>query len=210
MDMSLTDFDFATAETDKTDKTDKTDFIDNQAFLSTIFGNKSSDIKPVIVSFAGNPSKVHKSAWFGNPWTGNIETDVRLPPSANNYFSLAVFHPDEAGSYRRQKSQFHALHAVMLDDIGSKVDPERLTLLPTWLLETSPHNHQAGYLLSEPLTNGNMADRLMNAIVSSGLCDPGANGPQARLARLPIAMNGKHNPPFRCRMLSWLPDKHFS
>jgi hypothetical protein len=107
-----------------------------------------------------------------------------LPADANNYFSLAVFRPDEAGRYRRQKARFHALHAVMLDDVGSKVPMERLTLQPSWLIETSPGNCQAGYLLREPLTDGLVADHLMNAIVVANLCDPGANGPRARLARL--------------------------
>ena len=55
-----------------------------------------------------------------------------------------------------------------------------------------------------------MADRLMNAIVAAGLCDPGANGPRARLARLPVAVNGKHEPPFRCRMRAWSPTLRYS
>jgi hypothetical protein len=50
----------------------------------------------------------------------------------------------------------------------------------------------------------------MNAIVAAGLCDPGANGPRARLARLPEAVNGKHSPPFACRMLAWSPDLRYS
>ena len=98
----------------------------------------------------------------------------------------------------------------MLDDIGTKVAMERLTLPPSWLLETSPGNYQAGYLLREPLTDGAAADRLMNAIVAAGLCDPGANGPRARLARLPLAVNGKHTPPFPCRMVEWSPELRYS
>ncbi|WP_197488524.1 hypothetical protein [Methylomonas koyamae] len=178
--------------------------------MSAIFSREQSDVRPVVVSFAGNPANVAKSAWFGRPWVGSAERDVSLPQDANNYFSLAVFRPDKAGTYRRQKAQFQALHAVMLDDVGSKVAMERLTLPPTWLLETSPGNHQAGYLLSEPLTDGLLADRLMNAIVSAGLCDPGANGPRARLARLPVAVNGKHEPPFPCRMVNWNPELKYS
>ncbi|WGS83806.1 hypothetical protein [Methylomonas sp. UP202] len=205
--MPLTDFDFAPAETDKSDKTD---LVSNQAFLSAIFSIAQANIKPLIVSFAGSPAKVQKSAWFGRPWASNSEMKVSLPPDANNYFSLAVFHPDEEGTYRRQKVQFHALYAVMLDDVGSKVAMERLTLPPTWLLETSPGNHQAGYLLSEPLTDGPLADRLMNAVISAGLCDPGANGPRARLARLPVAVNGKHEPPFPCHMVNWNPELNYS
>ena len=207
MDMPLTDFDFVPAETDKSDKTD---CVSNQSFLSAIFGDWQSDMKPLLVSFAGNPAKATNNAWFGRPWPGLAGKDLGLSPNSNNYFSLAVFCPDEAGNYRRQKSRFSALHAVMLDDVGSKVDMERLTLSPTWLLETSPGNHQAGYLLREPLTDGNMADRLMNAIVNSGLCDPGSNGPCARLARLPVAVNGKHEPPFPCRLVDWNPELSYS
>ncbi|NOR66696.1 MAG: hypothetical protein GQ528_04995, partial [Woeseiaceae bacterium] len=70
------------------------------------------------------PGKV----WFGRPWQGSSDLTTDLPADVNNYFSLAVFRPDEAGKYRRQKARFHALHAVMLDDVGSKVPMERLTL----------------------------------------------------------------------------------
>jgi hypothetical protein len=108
------------------------------------------------------------------PWQGESDLSTSLPANANNYFSLAVFRPDEAGHFRRRKTRFYALHAVMLDDIGTKVAMERLTIPPSWLLETSPGNHQAGYVLSVPLTDGSAADRLMNAIVDAGLCDPGA------------------------------------
>jgi len=189
----------------ETDKTGETDLVSNAEFLACILGGGLAEARPVVVSFAGNPASVLKTAWFGRPWSGATDAPAMLPEYANNYFSLAVFRPDEAGQYRRQKARFVALHAVMLDDVGSKVAMDRLTLPPTWLLETSPGNHQAGYLLANPLADGAIADRLMNAIVAAGLCDPGANGPRARLARLPVAVNGKHEPPFRCRMLTWSP-----
>lgn len=194
----------------KTSETGITDIVSNGAFLHAVFGDGLTDVRPVVVSFEGSPASVPGKAWFGRPWAGNAGPDAGLPASANNYFSLAVFRPDEAGQYRRQKARFHALHAVMLDDVGSKVAMERLTLPPSWLLETSPGNHQAGYLLREPLTDGNAADRLMNAIVNAGLCDPGANGPRARLARLPVAVNGKHALPFHCRMVGWAPELRYS
>ncbi len=176
---------------DVTEKTDETYSIGNGEFLNSVFGNHDGHASPIIVSFQGNPASVKSSAWFGQPWN---DVDSDLSDDGNNYFSLAVFRPDEAGKYRRRKAQFVALHTIMLDDIGTKVPKERLTLSPTWLLETSPGNYQAGYLLDTPLTDGLLADRLMNAVVSAGLCDPGANGPRARLARLPVAVNGKHDP----------------
>lgn len=191
----------------KTDKTGETDLVGNDEFLRTLFDGLAADVAPVVTSFVGNPQNVTSAAWKSRRWQHG---EIALPADANNYFSLATFRPDEAGEYRRRKSQFVALRAVMLDDIGGKVVMERVTLPPTWLLETSPGNHQVGYLLRDPLVDGLAADRLMNAIVAAGLCDPGANGPRARLARLPVAANGKHSPPFPCRLMTWAPDLRYS
>jgi hypothetical protein len=207
MDISETVFPPGLVETDKTDKTYS---VGNDEFLLTVFGDEFEAALPVVVSFTGNPAKVPSKAWIGCPWQSNDDRTADLPADSNNYFSLATFRPDEAGRYRRQKARFHALHAVMLDDVGSKVPTERLTLPPSWLLETSSGNCQAGYLLCEPLADGLVADHLMDAIVAVGLCDPGANGPRARLARLPVAVNGKHSPPFTCRMLTWSPELRYS
>ena len=193
-----------------TDITDETYNVGNSEFLLAVFGDELADARPVVVSFEGNPTSVPAKVWSGRPWQGKPEGSTSLPASANNYFSLAVFRPDEAGQFRRQNARFQALRAVMLDDIGTKVATERVTLPPSWLLETSAGNHQAGYLLDGPLTDGGLADRLMNAIVAAGLCDPGANGPRARLARLPVAVNGKHAPPFQCRMVKWSPESRYS
>jgi hypothetical protein len=199
----LTNF---TNEVLETDISDKNDAADNNIFLQAIFGSSVNNVCPIIVSFSGNPQNVQQKVWYGRPWVG----DLRLAPQNNNYFSLAVYKANDSGQYRRKKSQFHALHAVMLDDIGSKIPIERLTLEPSWLLETSSGNFQAGYILDEAINDSKVADQLMNAIVSAGLCDPGANGPTARLARLPVAVNGKHQPSFQCQLKSWLPGNRYS
>lgn len=187
----------------ETDTTDTTDKVTNQQFLETVFGVPGLS-RPMVVSFAGNPTNA--KAWGGVPWAGSNT----LIPEANNYFSLAVFAPDEAGEYRRRKDRFAALHAIMLDDIGTKIAAEQIQLQPSWALETSPGNYQYGYLLAEPLADGARADAVMQGIIHAGLCDPGAGGPLARLARLPIGTNGKHEAPFRCRMTVWSPDKRYT
>lgn len=193
-----------------TDKTGETDLFSNSEFLQSVFGVELAGAYPLLVSFNGNPDKVPGKKWFGRPWQWTTEAPSSLLVNSNNYFSLAIFNPDDAGQYRRLKTRFKALYAVMLDDIGTKVAMDRLTLTPSWILETSSGNHQAGYLLREPLMDGLTADRLMNAIVTAGLCDPGANGPRARLARLPVAVNGKYDPPFRCHMVEWSPELRYS
>jgi hypothetical protein len=194
----------------ETDKTGETDSVSNHEFLSVLFGANLEHARPIVVSFEGNPNNMRGNAWSGIAWDNSLDTLSVLPQESNNYFSLAAFGPDDAGHYRRQKSRFNTLHAIMLDDIGTKVLMDRLTLRPTWMLETSPGNYQAGYLLREPLTDGLTADRLMIAIIDARLCDPGASGPRARLARLPKAVNGKHTPPFQCRMKEWAPATQYS
>lgn len=197
------------SESLKTVKTYETDIvIDNNHFLQKLFGEISNNARPIIVCFKGNPLKVNKQQWFGSSWDNNSE--IVLHDDANNYFSLSRFKPNEAGEYRRKKDQFHELCAVMLDDIGSKIPFDRLKLEPSWMLETSPGNFQFGYILREPISDSKIADQLMKAIVHAGLCDPGANGPTARLARLPVAINGKHEPAFHCRLKGWSPDNRYS
>jgi hypothetical protein len=193
----------------ETDITDETDLVSNGDFLLTVF-REVSDARPILASFEGNPVEARPKFWAGWPWQSTPDMSAGLPVFANNYFSLATFRPDEAGRFLRRKVCFEALYAVMLDDIGTKVAQERLTIRPSWLLETSPGNHQAGYLLREPLSDSNRADHLMKAIVDAGLCDPGANGPTTQLARLPVAVNGKHMPPFQCRMVDWRPTLRYS
>ena len=191
----------------ETNKTDETYTVSNSAFLESIFGPAGTDLRPIVVSFGGSPQKVEKRAWSGIVW--NPDTPA-LSLDNNNYFSLSAFRPDESGQYRRQKKQFAALHAVMLDDVGTKVEMERLTLPPSWLLETSPGNFQAGYILDEPLKDASTADKLMSAIIAAGLCDPGASGPTSRLSRLPGGVNGKHDPAFTCSMKSYDPDLSYN
>jgi hypothetical protein len=198
-------------DTGKTSKTDETYCsVGNDEFLRTVFGAAPPDARPLICSFEGNPETASRDAWFGTDWHNEADIASLAPAGANNYFSLAVFKPDDAGRFRRKKVRFHALHSVMLDDLGTKIDLGRLTLSPSWKLETSPGNHQVGYLLRVPLSDGRAADRLMNAIIAAGLCDPGANGPRARLARLPQGVNAKHAPPFPCRMVEWSPKLRYS
>ena len=141
----------STEASDKTDKSDKTDsvVISNGDFMRGVFGKVTGTERLVVVSFAGNPATVGKSAWFGKPW---IADKTLLSVDHNNYTSFATFRPDDEGKYQRQKKQFAALYAVMLDDIGVKVPLDRITLDPSWMIETSKDNYQIGFILSEPLT----------------------------------------------------------
>lgn len=191
-------------KTERTDETDNLLAVSNADFLAAVFAAVPEGARPGVVSFPGNPADVPSKAWFARP------AGAATPPSANNYFGLSSYFNDEAGQFRRTKKTFAALHAVMLDDLGTKVDCERVTLPLSWLIETSPGNYQAGFVLADPINDASTADRLMTAIIGAGLCDPGASGPTARLARLPVAINGKTAPAFECRLAEWSPDRRYS
>jgi len=187
----------------KTCKTAETFNVSNEEFLKAIFRDVSDGVRPIVVNFAGNPSTASKSCWAGRSWTESV---AGMLSADNNYFSLSAFNPDGEGNYRRRKAQFYACFSIMLDDVGTKVNSGDVKLEPSWLLETSEGNYQAGYILKEPITEEAQATQLAKAVIAAGLCDPGAGGPSARLARLPVAINGKYDPIFSCRLESWRPD----
>jgi hypothetical protein len=133
-----------------------------------------------------------------------------MPTTANNYFCVSSHYADEHGKFRRRKGNLAAVHHVVLDDVGTKIDVARVTLPPSWMLETSPGNFQVGYILTEPIKDAAHADRFMKAVIDAGLCDPGAGGPTARLCRLPNAVNGKTDPAFECRLDQWEPARRYT
>ncbi|MGZ5621863.1 MAG: hypothetical protein ACXWFG_13450 [Methylobacter sp.] len=194
------------SKTEITDRTDRTDYseISNDDFINGMFGELKLE-RPITVSFKGNPATVKNSAWFGQAYA---KGKTLLPSNANNYISFAIYTSDSEGQYRRKKALFAALYAIMLDDVGVKVAAERVTLAPSWIIETSAGNYQYGYILAEPLCNANDATNLLDSIIAAGLCDPGANGACARIGRLPVAVNGKYD--FKCRLVEWKPELRYS
>lgn len=191
-----------------TQNNDVTEKIDNQSFMEVIFGSSKENERPIVVSFEGNPSDVSGGAWWGKAW--RKEAAHNVAENANNYFSQSTFLPESDGGYRRKKANFVELRVIVLDDVGTKVPMERLRVAPSWLLETSEGNFQAGYILEPPIADGGLADRLMKAVIKAELCDPGAGGPLARLSRLPVGVNGKSQQPFKCQLKEWHPDTLYS
>lgn len=209
----------ADGETDKTDETDSSQgaevvdaslSISNTDFLTAIFGELTGEARPVVTGFAGHPGKASGSKWSGRVWVpGKTAID---DPLLNWYGTTATYVPDADGKYRRKKSQFVALHAVMLDDVGTKAEGrDRLAALPpSWEIETSDGNFQVGYIFKEPVSDRAAAEGLLKGLIAAGLCDPGADGPLARYVRLPVAVNGKHAPPFACKLVEWHPERRYS
>jgi hypothetical protein len=183
----------------------------NADFIAAVFPLLPEGAFAAVCSKSGDPSQ--------GGWSASRADQVAatLSIADNNYLGCASFYPGDDGSFKARKAQFAAYHFLMLDDLGTKVSLDRLSGFElSWLIETSPGNYQGGIILAQPLTDSAAAVRLLSAVIDSGLCDAGANGPLSRWARLPGAINGKakyaddSGTPFQCRLIEWRPEKRYT
>ena len=177
----------------------------NADFLAAVFPDLQEQEHFAAVYVIGAVRK--GSAWKQADIADDVDADTE---GRNWYFTLSTYLPQD-GEYRRRKSHFHRAYGVMLDDIGSKVDADRLyDFPPSYIIQTSDGNYQAGYLFDEPCTDLPRVEALQDALVEAGLCDAGAKGPSARLGRLPFGINGKYDPWHACRLVEFRVDRRYS
>jgi hypothetical protein len=183
----------------------------NAEFVTAVFPQLPEGAFAAVCSKASDPGV---GGWLASRADNVVGL---LSAKDNNFVGCSSFYPGEDGSFKARKAQFAACHFLMLDDIGTKVPMERLAGFElSWLLETSPGNHQGGIILADPIADGDVAVRLLNAVIDAGLCDPGSSQPLTKWARLPVAINGKPKhadeagAPFRCRLVEWRPDKRYT
>lgn len=171
----------------------------NAAFLANIFAALPEGAKIAVASKAGDPQQ---GGW--QPKSAD-QVDKTCPPNHNIYFNCASLRPIDSDLAAR-KDRAAAYHVLVLDDVGTKVEREKLgDIEPTWELETSPGNFQIGLKLDPPLTDVKKVEQLQHRIAAAGLTDKGALG-MVRWARLPNAINGKpkyrstDDKPFTCKL----------
>ena len=136
------------------------------------------------------------------PWTPiPLSKDTVLPSTANLYVCISsckkLDDPNSPhhGTYRTTTACAVQTHMFMLDDLGNNITPhkpdyEKLPIKPTWLIETSPNNYQALYVLTEPLDDIDFAKRIAKQLPGQAQSDKGAIG-AVRWARLPGGVNNK-------------------
>ncbi len=185
--------------------------IDNAAFIAAVFADVPDGASVAVCTKSGDPGK---GGWPCRPANAAVES---LSPDQNNFVNCSTFYPDDDGRLKARKANFAGCHFLLLDDLGTKVPLDRLEGIDvSWLIETSPGNHQAGIVLDAPIVEAAAAIRLHDAIIAAGLCDAGAGGPTSRWARLPVAINGKpkhldeSGEPFQCRLIEWRPDRRYA
>jgi hypothetical protein len=184
--------------------------VSNADFVAAVFSDLPEAAFAAVCTKSGDPTV---GGWVARRADQFID---KLSADDNNYIGCSSYYPGNDGSVKAVKAQFAACHFLLLDDLGSKVPMEQLAPLPlSFLIETSPGNYQGGIILSEPITDGDVVIRLLNAIIAKGLCDAGSTGPLSRWARLPVASNCKprytsEGEPFKCRLRAWQPDRRYA
>ena len=180
--------------------------VTNDDFIVGIFGEISGVERPLVCVKRGNPDG---SGWYPIAWPCNTRD-----ANANWYCLPALYQPDESGAYRAKKKYALSVHAIMLDDIGTKIEQDRLSACaPSWSVETSPGNYQYGYIFKEPITDIQVVEQLKQQLINAGLCDSGATGAAARWMRTPVGINGRPkygSPSPRCRLTIWSPELKFT
>ena len=180
--------------------------ISNVDFAVPMFRDIPSGATVAGCTKVGDPDK---GGWHAVAGGVAIE---RFPVKNNNYVACSTFWTSPAKPFSAKKERFAALHAILLDDIGTKVPLERVAGVISYLVETSPGNFQGVIILAKPITDVKVADRLLKAVIAAGLSDPGATGVN-RWIRLPRGINGKpkhkdaHGNSFQCRLTASHPDR---
>lgn len=180
--------------------------VTNDEFLTAIFGNSFTVAQPLVCKKSGDPDK---GGWWPNSWPCNTSLEDQ------NWYALpGLYRPDGGGVFRAKKELALSVHAVMVDDVGTKVPVEKFeNCPPTWAVETSPGNFQFGYIMAEPITDLKVADQFKDNLIEAGLCDSGATGGAARWMRMPVAINGRPkygSPSPKCRLTQWRPELKYT
>lgn len=185
--------------------------VTNTAFLLAIYAELPTGTHAVVCTKPGDPTQ---GGWSPMP---SSAAHSRCLATNNNYLNCSTFRVQDGGELRAKKENFAACHFLMLDDIGTKVPMEILDKVqPSWLIETSPGNHQAGLIFKEPLTELQTANTLLKAIIKAGMCDEGSTGPASRWARLPVGINGKQKyrkedgSSYHCTLKRWSPEVRYT
>ena len=194
--------------------------ITNQEFLEEIFGEEWG--KAHVTSFTNDPSDIPQE-WRGACWAGGMAKNKlsKMTPEDNQYYTISLFNKNAEGIRKRQKSLFDATFVIVVDDVFEKIPKEAADKLPepSYKLLTSAGSHQWGYILSEPDSDANRVNNLLDGLIAKGLApdgkDTGMKG-VTRYIRLPEGSNTKasrrdsEGNAFKCELYEWQPQRTYS
>jgi AAA domain len=166
--------------------------VSNDEFLREAFKNAGPNEQVWVLS---------KNVVDDNNWKGGALGATAPTGPVNNYTSPATV---RVGTERKDRN-FAAAHLIVLDDANL----DSLPLPPSYVIQTSPGSHQAGYFLTPPEDSIERVSSLMSVLSAKDntLCDTSGNNP-VRVIRLPQGRNTKKDA--EVAMLEWNPERRYS
>jgi hypothetical protein len=171
--------------------------VSNEDFLRAVIGHLKQGESAWICGFPD----IKNPAWNGKPV--QLDDPHNLKSDAwNTYFSVGVI----AGPSR--KKEFSPRMAVLVAD---DVALTKLSATPSYVIETSPGNHQVGYIIASGGDDLEKCDAVMKEMHRLGWVDKSGNS-RVRYARLAVGVNLKERDsgPFHHRLLEWHPELRYS
>ena len=106
------------------------------------------------------------------------------------HVSTITVHPDARGRLYNRQEHFERYHVLVLDDVGTKVAIDDITLPPSYIVETSKDNFQYGYVFKTPIEDMQQAKALLSLVYTSGFSDQGGKLINKKV-RIPQGIHGK-------------------
>lgn len=161
-------------------------------FLLALGQGLTEDERIILCGFFGDPGLAEPSWWKPLPWHPQVR-EPHMNAGWNGYVTVGCFGRADDGTFRRRTSTWMGGLALMVDDVGTKVDPAIVSVLePSAKIMTSPGNEQWWYFFDKPERELGRFDAMIRAFIASRLLgkDPGMAG-VARVGRLPGFQNLK-------------------
>jgi DNA polymerase I-like protein with 3'-5' exonuclease and polymerase domains len=172
----------------------------NEEFLAAVFGERH-----------------WKNAWVSNGaidnWNGGraAQRITNLDTSVATYYVVSEILP---GHTRRKEEDTGAQFVIPLDDIGIKLDlltAQSAGITPSYIVETSPNNHQWGFLLKTPEADPARLKTFWNGLKESKFAPATDCSDRARYIRMPFGNSAKEaSKGFVTRIVGWDPDERYT
>lgn len=170
--------------------------MNNSELLRAAYGSLPGGTYGWVTNFAADPNDAAMAAWGGRPYvaTASQESLIDSVGHDNTFFCTSVMQTMDVGNLRRSKSAFHRLAVLVADD----ADPSSVNGQVSYILETSPGNHQIGVILDpeDPACKDrDTVDAVMQAMAKANLIKADSSGNNVvRYVRLPQGQNTKKRP----------------
>ena len=190
--------------------------MNNAKFIEALYQGRAEGSYGWETSFTAPPDSSdpnERPYWGGRPiYESSALVDRQY---SNTFCCVSTFVSEPNVKPGRRKALFSGMHALMIDDIGTKVRLDDIPVKFSALIETSPGNFQGWLFFKKPIFDREQAELLVDRWIAKGFAkdakDPGMSG-VTRYARLPVGINNKlaYEIPFKHVLHEWDPDTRYS